>query len=106
MNQIVKISLIAKSHTMNSIGVSVATETKTEVFAQLYSVSQAEFFKAGQEGLKPAGVYAVRSTEYAKQGEIEVNSERFTVYRTFVRSDGRTELYVNKRKGTNDIIST
>ena len=106
MNQVIKISLISKSHTLNSIGVTVTTETKTDVFAQAYSVTQAEFFKAGQEGLKPQGIYAVRSMEYAGQDEIEVNSERFTVYRTFVRVDGRTELYVSRRKGSNDIITT
>ena len=106
MNQAVKISLIGKSYTTNSIGVTVVTETKTDVFATVYSVSQTEFFRAGQEGLKPAAVYAVRSMEYDGQDEIEANSVRYSIYRTFVRSDGRTELYVNRRKGTNDIIST
>lgn len=105
MNQIVKISLITKSYTMNDIGVPVPTESKTDVFAQVYSVSQAEFFNAGKEGLKPAAVYAVRMMEYDGQDEIEVNKERFVIYRTFMRSDGRIELYVNKRKTKDDIIS-
>lgn len=105
MNQIVKISLISKSYTMNDIGVPIPKESKSDVFAQVYSVSQAEFFNAGKEGLKPAAVYAVRVMEYDGQDEIEVNKQRFVVYRTFTRSDGRIELYVNKRKNTNDIIS-
>ncbi len=104
MNQAVKISLISKSYSTNDIGVARVTETKNDVFATVYSVSQAEFYNAGQEGFKPSAVYAVRSIEYGGEDELEVNSERKYIYRTFVRTDGRTELYTRGRKGTNDII--
>ena len=103
MNQAKKISLISSAYTYSSIGVPVATETKKDVFAFVFSVGRTEFFTAGQQGLKPDAVYAVRSTEYNGQKEIEVNvngvNERFAIYRTYDRTDGRTELYASGRKG-------
>lgn len=106
MNSIVSISLISKQYSTNDIGVTQVTESKTDVFAQKYSVSQSEFFRAGQEGFKPSAVYAVRSMEYNGQDELEDGSERQYIYRTFIRTDGRTELYTRGRKGTNDIVVT
>lgn len=102
MNQVVKISLISKTYSINEIGVSRVEETKTDVFATYYSVSQVEFYRAGQDGLRPQAVYAVKLIEYDGQDEIEVNSERLSVYRTYIRVDGRIELYVSKRKGANE----
>lgn len=106
MNQVVKIKLISKEYSTNEIGVTKVKETAKEVFASVYSVSRAEYYRAGEEGLRPQAVYAVRSMEYGGQDEIEVNSERLSVYRTYVRVDGRTELYATKRSGGNDIITT
>lgn len=103
MNQVVKISLISKAYSIDEIGVIKVEETKKEVFASYYSVSQVEFYRAGQDGLRPQAVYAVRMMEYDGQDEIEVNSERLSIYRTYIRVDGRIELYVSKRKGANDI---
>lgn len=100
MNQAVKISLISKSYTTNSIGVPVATETKKARYAIKSNINQSEFYQAGQQGLKPYACYAVRMTEYDGEDEIEVDSKRLTVYRTYTRTDGRVELYVTERKGT------
>lgn len=104
MNQVSKISLISRSYTYSSIGVPITEEHKKDVFAFVFSVGRSEFFNAGQHGLKPAAVYAVRSTEYGGQNEIESNGERLSVYRTYERADGRTELYTSRRKGANDDI--
>ena len=99
MNQAEKISLISKSYTIDSIGVPVATETKKSVYAIRSNLNQSEFYEAGQQGLKPYGVYAVRITEYNGEDEIEVGTKRLTVYRTYTRTDGRVELYATDRKG-------
>ena len=99
MNQAEKISLISKSYTIDSIGVSVATETKKPVYAIKSNINQSEFYEAGQQGLKPYGAYAVRITEYNGEDEIEVGTKRLTIYRTYTRTDGRVELYATDRKG-------
>lgn len=100
MNQAIKISLIAKSYTTNEIGVPVVTPTKKEVFAIKSSINQSEFYKAGEEGLKPYACYTVRLTEYGGEDELEEGSQKLTIYRTYNRTDGRVELYAQERKGT------
>lgn len=106
MNQAKKISLISSAYTYTSIGVPVPQESKKDVFAFVFSVGQTEFFNAGQHGFKPDAVYAVRTVEYGGQKELEVDkngtTERFAIYRTYERTDGRTELYASRRKGVND----
>ena len=99
MNQAVKISLITKTYTANEIGVQVATETETEVFATVFSIGRTEFYNAGQAGLKPMACFAVRSMEYNGAEELEFNGERLSIYRAYERTDGRTELYTYRRKG-------
>lgn len=106
MNQAHKISLISKVYTTNEIGVPVATETKKAVYAIKFSIGQSEFYKAGQQGLKPMACFAVRASEYSGQEELEADGERLTIYRTYQRTDGRTELYVKRRKGVNDTVTT
>ena len=106
MNQVEKISLLDKRFTYSDIGVPQVSVAKTDVLAFRFSVGQTEFFNAGQQGLKPTGVFAVRSTEYEGQEELEFNGEVFSIYRSYNRTDGRTELYTSKRKGANDISAT
>ena len=100
MNQAQKIKLISKSYAISSIGISVSVESKISTFAIRHSVSQTEFYNAGQQGFKPEARYDVYQTEYGGQDEIEVGEERLTIYRTYEREDGRVELYATKRKGT------
>ena len=100
MNQAYKISLISKSYATSEIGVPVATETKKSVYAIKSSISQSEYYQGGMTGLEPYAVYAVRMTEYSGEDELEDGTERLTVYRTYNRTDGRTELYATKRKGS------
>lgn len=99
MNNAVKISLISKTYTLNPIGVPVATEQKNDVFAIKSSVNQSEFYQAGQIGLKPNACYTVRITDYHDEEELEADGQKWTIYRTYDRIDGRVELYVTDRKG-------
>lgn len=99
MNQAVKISLISKTYTLDSIGVPVETEIKKDCFATKSSVNQSEFYQAGLQGLQPNACYAVRVMEYNNEDELEVDGKRLTIYRTYNRIDGRVELYVTERKG-------
>ena len=99
MNQAQKIKLISKTYAISTIGISVAVESKVSTFAIKHSVSQTEFYNAGQQGFKPEARFDIYQTEYSGEDELEANGERLTIYRTFEREDGRVELYATKRKG-------
>ena len=99
MNNVAKISLIAKSYALNEIGVPVPTETKKSVYAYKSSINQSEYYEGGLQGLQPYACYTVRLTEYNDEDELEEGTRRLTVYRTYNRTDGRVELYTTERKG-------
>ena len=118
------INLISKTRTVDSYGRQAATETSREVFAQIESVSRAEFFAAGQNGLTPAYRFIVFTGEYQGERECEYNGVRYSIYRTYqpsayVRHDNektyegsisrntntanadRVELYASRKVGVN-----
>lgn len=96
---ITEIKLIKKTYSANAIGDQIATETKRTVFAELSSVSEREFFDAGQNGLKPDRKFTVKTCEYEHEDALEYNSQQYSIYRTYERGDGRVELYTERRVG-------
>lgn len=99
MNKAKKIKLIANAYTSDSIGQLIPTESEKSVFAKIRSASQSEFFNAGENGLKPDKVFDVLMTEYEGQMRVKYDNDNYSVYRTYLRDDGRVELYTEKRVG-------
>lgn len=99
MNRAYKIKLITNAYTSDSIGQMIPTESDKSVFAIVRSASQSEFFNAGEAGLKPDKVFDVLMTEYEGQMRVKHEGEVYSVYRTYIRDDGRIELYTEKRVG-------
>jgi len=83
------IKFVSQTRTVDAYGDTVATEREREVFAEVKSISQTEFYQADATGLKPeikfviadfldyAGEKIVRFTPF---GGIE---ETYTVLRTY-----------------------
>ena len=99
MNQAEKISLLASTYSQDEIGQWSETQTKTDVFAIVSSVTMSEFYQAGMQGFKPEFRMTVWMTEYSGEENLEYNGKIYTIYRTYLRDDGRIELYVTERKG-------
>lgn len=118
------ITLISKTSQKDDYGRTVPTETTRDVFAQIDSVSRAEFFAAGQNGLNPEYRFTVFSGEYNGEREADYNGVRYSIYRTYqpsayVRHDNtkthegsisrntnsgnndRIELYASRKVGVN-----
>ena len=94
------ISLISKTgYTTDSIGQIIPTEERLDVIAEVSSISQSEFMDAGKIGLKPDLRFEIWTAEYNGQDNVEMNGTRYSVYRTYNRADGRTELYTERRSG-------
>lgn len=84
----------------DELGQPVKTrEDSRQVFCARLSVSRAEYFEAGQNGLKPALMLVVDSDEYDGQEKIKYDKNFYHVYRDFMRGDGFTELYAEVRSG-------
>ena len=99
MNQAAKINLLTTEYTQDDLGEWTETQTKVTVFAYVDSVTMTEFYEAGLQGFKPEFRFTVWLSEYSEQETLEYNDKVYQIYRTYIRNDGRIELYVTERKG-------
>ena len=95
------ISLIASTKTQNEYGVWVTGETSRNVFCNVGSVTRAEFFDGGRNGLNPSYVFTMFCGDYNGETIIEYNGSRYAVYRTYQSNTDTIELYVQRKGGTN-----
>lgn len=94
------ITLINQSFAQDEIGVEIATETKTPVWAHLRSATRSEFFSAGQSGLQPSLVAVTPIANYSGQKIAEWRGNRYSVYRTYFAEGGdEIELYLEEKVG-------
>ena len=76
------------------------TETQTQVFAEVMSVSQNEFYKARQNGLDPEYVFMLTDYgDYAGQKVFTYEGVRMRVIRTYIKEEA---LYIVAGKATAD----
>ena len=75
-----------------------------QIFAQVQSVTRAEFFQAGRAGYSPAFVFSVFAADYSGESMIEYNGDTYAVYRTYRKTGGDgsdyMELYAERQAGT------
>ena len=78
--------------TVNSVGIPVLTETKTTVWADKLSAKRAEHYAANSAGIRVDIVFSVNADDYTGQTEVEWNSTKYNVVRSYAVGRGRVEL--------------
>lgn len=101
MDRSAVITLISVTRTQDDYGVWRDQETTTDVFCQVDSITQSEFFEAGRNGLNPEFRFRLFFGDYNNQEIVSYNNQRYSVYRTYLRRDDTIELYVERKGGTN-----
>ena len=91
--------LIGKTITQNARKQEVETETKTEIMALYESVSQNEFYKAGEAGLKPEFRLTTAIIDYNGEKEVELDGKKYGIYRTYEVDKDYIELYCERKGG-------
>lgn len=94
-----KCTLIAISTIENDIGETAKLETPTILWCAEFSVMSNEFYNASQSGIKVQKVLCVHSNEYKGQTLLEYQGTKYSIYRVYLRSDRKTELYCSERVG-------
>lgn len=95
------IKLISVSYTTDALGQRIPTESATTRYCQLSSVSQAEWFEAGRNGLKAEYRAVMDANEYGGEEIAEINGVRYGVYRTYRTRSDTIELYLERKAGVN-----
>ena len=90
------LTLITTTHGVDAYGDPVTRETRREVFGQLLSVGQSEFYQAQAVGLKPELKFKLSDyLDYEGESLVEHNGQRFRVLRTY-RDGQELELTLYK----------
>jgi hypothetical protein len=91
--------LISQTHTRDANGIMQPTETSTQVFCDVQSVSASEWFEGGRSGLNPELRFTLFEGDYSGQEIVKFNNVRYAVYRTYRAKHNNIELYVQKEGG-------
>lgn len=99
MDQTVVIKLISQTTTYDEIRQAVHEDVEREVFAQVRSVTRAEWFDAGRNGMRPDIAFEMMNLDYNGETIVEWNGVRYGVYRTFLGLKNTIELYCERQGG-------
>ena len=92
------ITLVALTITKDSLGIEVSTEALRNVFAEVESITQTEFYAARDTQIKPEYRFRVFFGDYNGEEILEYQSVRYAIYRTY-RSGDYMELYAERKVG-------
>lgn len=95
------IDLISTTKEQDEFGVWRETEKRRTVFCNVSSVSAAEFFDGGRNGLNPQFRMTMFFGDYEGETILEYNGATYAIYRTYQRKTDELELYVERKGGTN-----
>lgn len=101
MDRSTPIKLLATQKSQNDYGVWEETQTSRDVFCQVESVTRAEFFEGGRNGLNPEFRMSMFSGDYNGERLLMYNGNTYSIYRTFIAKNDIIELYVERKGGTN-----
>ena len=94
------ITLVSYTQVQDPQGVRRGTiSTETTVFCQVDSISRAEFFDAGQNGIKPEYRFSVFFGDYAGQRVVIYKGVKYSIYRTYHARNDVIELYAERKTG-------
>ena len=92
------ITLVALTITTTSLGMEESTEVLRDVYAEVSSITQTEFYAARDTQIKPEYRFRVFFGDYNGEEILEYQNKRYGIYRTF-RSGDYMELYAERKVG-------
>lgn len=90
--------LIVQTISVDDYGNEVSTETQRQVYCEVNSISQTEFYAAANTELNPEYRFDVFFGDYNGEDVIEYQGNRYAIYRTY-RTGDTLELYCERKIG-------
>lgn len=91
--------LVAQMYEPDLIGQMITKETKKEIFCSISSVSGQERMEAGREGITAEYRLTMFQPDYEGEKIVELEGERYGVYRTYQAKNDTIELYLEVKAG-------
>ena len=95
------IQLVKETRTKDAYGVDRTERTAREIYAQVDSVTRAEFFEGGRNGLNPELVFRVFFGDYEDERELTYDGKNYGIYRVYQSRNDTVELYAERKGGLN-----
>jgi hypothetical protein len=92
-------TLLSLTVTKDSLGQFIKTEKPYLIFCSKLSITRAEFSSAGSVGHKPEILLVVDSDSYDDEKALEYHNKKYSIYKSFQRVDGFTELFCEVKQG-------
>lgn len=106
MDRSTPVYLIPRRYTQNAGGEFIQDAEPRMVFANLRSVTRAEFSAAGALGLRPEYVATMFAPDYELEDTVQIELDgqlwQFAIYRTYRNADESLELYLGDRVGVTE----
>lgn len=99
MDRSYPITLITEIWQEDEYGVLQPTLSKRQVYANVVSVGQREFFEGGRAGLNPEFKMTMFAFDYAGEQTVEYMGRIFDIYRTYQGGTDTVELYCARKQG-------
>lgn len=94
------ITLISQSFEPDEIGQPVPTESMRDVYCDVASVSQNEWYEAGNRGFRPELKITMFLYDYNNETIVAFEGKRYAIYRTYITKKSECiELYLQEKAG-------
>lgn len=102
MDRSTPIYLLTPTFSQSEEGVISSQMTERMIYANVTSVTGAEWFEGGRNGLNPELRFRVFAPDYNGEEVLKYNDKYYAIYRTYMARDDVLELYCERRKGVED----
>lgn len=95
------IRLLSPVDGKDEYGVTRTTYRAKDILCRVDSVTRAEFFDGGRNGLNPSFRITMFHGDYEGESLLEFEGRTYSIYRTYRTDNDYIELYVERKGGTN-----
>ena len=95
------ITLVSETREQDAHGIWRSATRRKKIFCQVNSVTRAEFFEGGRNGLNPEYVFTVFFGDYSDEEMLIYNGKTYSIYRTYRGRGDELELYAERKGVTN-----
>lgn len=94
------VKLINETYKQDEIGQLIPSESETEIYVEILSVTRSEWAAASRDGLNPAIMLRTQRVNYSGEQIVEFEGSRYGVYRTYAPPDSDLiEIYLEEKVG-------
>jgi len=105
MDRSAVLTLVDESQQQDEYGILRTTTTNRDVYCQVKSIMQSEFYEAGRNGLNPEYEFDMFAGDYEGERTCIYDGQQYGIYRTYITRNDTIELYAERKGGTNIEVS-